>query len=905
MRTLPIFAHNTWAEAQPGAGPYVTLTTICTVRYSAMVEMQEEHRIRTPDQRLRVFVSSTLTELADERAAVSRAVSALRLTPILFELGARPHPPRDLYRSYLAQSDIFIGLYWQRYGWIAPEMDISGLEDEYELSAELPRLLYVKAPAPDRDPALSALIERIEAEAAGCYRIFRTPRELSRLVRDDLAVLLSERFSASPPAAILATPATPPRQPVRVPAATTSLIGREREIDHVSELLVSSGVRLVTLTGTGGIGKTRLALAVADRMHEHFLGGVVMTPLASVRQPELVLPAVAAAAGVSTERVHSALDALAEHFSQAATLLVLDNLEQVAEVGSELAELLERAPALTVLATSRVALRLRAEHEYPVPPLESGPPTSSTWMGELETLPAVELFVDRARAVRHGFQLTPQNVLAVSEICRRLDGIPLAIELAAARTRLLEPSALLARLGTSLDALGTGPVDLPERQRTLRATVEWSIGLLGEEEAGMLVTLSVFIGGCTLEAVSHVCQMEEDAALDLLDGLARHSLLQVIDTPDGPRFRMLETIREYASERLRESLDCGAVRRRHAEYFRLLAERAGEPLRTVGDLRWAARLEDEDPNLRRAIRWVLANEPVAFPGFFQDLWISWWMRGRMGEVYPWVQEVAPLFDSLDARSQVSLIWTAALSAVELGKDTEALAWIDRLDPLREQVGDTYLEALSELITLWILPLRDMNGALAAGERAVARMREVRSPFMAATTTGSLGMLEVGMGRLAEARSHLEEAHRIVERLGSPTLGGPLKISLAVVDVMEMKPEAARALLEEGTGLGDEFMDIHRFTFALAAWAGLAFIESDFRRAALVLGAAEGLRLRVGLRAWPVVRLKIQELVRMLERAIGPEEVARLMAEGAELSRQEALAVARSSVDPGVKGRRGD
>jgi predicted ATPase len=862
-----------------------------------MVDLQEAHRIRTPDQRLRVFVSSTLTELAEERAAVSRAVSALRLTPILFELGARPHPPRDLYRSYLAQSDIFIGLYWQRYGWIAPRMEISGIEDEYELSPPLPRLLYVKVPAPDREPALSALLERIEAEAAGSYRVFHTARELSRLVRDDLAVLLSERFASSHSAPASPPPSPPLRPQIHLPTETTSLIGRDRQIAEVAERLLTSGVRLVTLTGAGGIGKSRLAMPVAARVQEHFPGGVVLVPLASVRQPELVLPAIAAAAGLSTERVQSALDALVEHFSQVATLLVLDNLEQVAAVGAELAELLERAPSLKVLATSRVALRLRAEHEYPVPPLETGPPASRAWMGRVEQLPAVQLFVDRARAVRHDFQLTSENVLAVSEICRRLDGIPLAIELAAARTRLLEPPALLSRLGTSLDALGTGPVDLPERQRTLRATVEWSIGLLGDEEERMLVTLSVFIGGCTLGAVSHVCQLDEGAALELLDTLARHSLVQVSPTPDGPRFRMLETIREYAAERLHASPDCGAVRRRHATYFRLLGRRAGDPLRKVGDLRWAARLADEDPNLRRAIRWVVAHEPAALPDFLQDIWISWWMRGRMGEVYPWIQEVAPLFDSLDPRAQVSLIWAAALSSVELGKDGEAVEWVERLEPLQGRVGDAYLEALGDLIALWVLPLRNLDDALAAGERAVEKMRTADAPFMTATVITSLGMLEVGSGMMVEARSHLEEGHCIVEGVQSPTLVGPLKTSLAVVDVMEMKPEAARALLEESTQLSDEFLDIHRFTFALAAWAGLAFIESDFRRAALVLGAAEGLRQRVGLRAWPIVRLKIQDFIRMLERAIGPEAVARLMAEGAELSRQEALTVARGMTIP--------
>jgi hypothetical protein len=244
--------------------------------------------IRTPDRRLRVFVSSTIGEqgeLAAERRAVARAVSALRLTPVLFELGARPHPPRDLYRAYLAQSDVFIGLYWQRYGRVGPGMQVSGLEEEFQLSRGLPRLLYVKTPAPDREPRLAELLDRIKQQSSDSYRYFRTPGELGRLVRDDLAALLSERFAAAGPA----TSATAPsRGPGRLPVATTSLVGREQAIDEVAGLLAEPEVRLVTLTGPGGIGKTRLALAVGQHVGDRFAAGTVFVSLAGVTQPELV-----------------------------------------------------------------------------------------------------------------------------------------------------------------------------------------------------------------------------------------------------------------------------------------------------------------------------------------------------------------------------------------------------------------------------------------------------------------------------------------------------------------------------------------------------------------------------------------------------------------------------------------
>ncbi len=496
-----------------------------------MTEEQEgQAAIRTPDQRLRVFVSSTLAELADERAAVARAISALRLTPVLFELGARPHPPRELYRAYLAQSDIFVGLYWQRYGWIGPGMDISGLEDEFRLSHSIPRLLYVKSPAPEREPRLTAMIEELQSEGTDSYRSFRSPRELGRLVRDDLALLLSERFAiADGRADRSASPASSSdrRGPRSLPVTSTSLIGREQDLVEVSELLRSPGVRLVTLTGPGGIGKTRLAIAVGEQLDASYQQGTVFVPLEAIAQPELVLPRIAAAVGATIEGSRRALDVLVEHFAETPTLLVLDNLEQVVGVAPELDELLARWPGLEILATSRTVLRLRAEREYPVGPLTVPAFSERPPMEQLASLPAVRLFVDRAQAVRYDFALTEDNASAVVEICRRLDGLPLAIELAAARTRLLEPDALLARLGSRLDALGTGPVDLPERQRTLRATVEWSVGLLDDAEQHMLATLSVFVEGWTVDAAVHVSELTEDRALDLLDALAGQSLVNV------------------------------------------------------------------------------------------------------------------------------------------------------------------------------------------------------------------------------------------------------------------------------------------------------------------------------------------------------------------------------------------
>jgi predicted ATPase len=858
-----------------------------------MTEEQEgKAAIRTPDQRLRVFVSSTLAELAEERAAVARAISALRLTPVLFELGARPHPPRELYRAYLTQSDIFIGVYWQRYGWIGPGMDISGLEDEFRLSHSIPRLLYVKTPAPDREDRLTAMIAELQTEATDSYRSFRTPRELGRLVRDDLALLLSERFAAADsPADRSASPAsnTDRRGQRSLPVTSTSLIGREHDIVEVSKLLETPDVRLVTLTGPGGIGKTRLAIAVGDQLDDRYPRGTVFVPLASIAQPELVLPRVAAAVGATIEGARPPLDVLVEQFAETPTLLVLDNLEQVVGVAPELDQLVARCPGLELLATSRTVLRLRAEREYPVGPLTVPAFSEQTPMEQLASLPAVQLFVDRAQAIRYDFALTEDNALDVVEICRRLDGLPLAIELAAARTRLLEPGALLARLGSRLDALGTGPVDLPERQRTLRATVEWSIGLLDDAEQHMLATLSIFVEGWTVDAAMYVSDLTEDRTLDLLDALAGHSLVYVDATDAGPRFRMLESVRELAAERLAVSADLADVERRHAEYFGALVENADWPAERQAE--WAERLRTDEENLRIAIRWFFTHDIAPLPHIFRILWLFWQMLDRMPEGRAWIDELRLRADALDGRAQAELLLTSAVTAVEVGDDDSGLAAVEAIERLEGRIDDPYLESAAQLAVSWILPIvDDFDGALQAASTALDGFRKQNEPFMAFAAL-TVGMLEMRLGRDDAARASLTEVNELGGQFGNNWLESAARTQLAALAVRAGHLDEARELLVDSVDAsGDTQHSTITVTFSLVAFAQLALAEGDARRAAMALGAADGLRQRAGLRAWPLARRGEAELVTRVAPEIDPEVFNDAFAAGSEFSQREAVAL---------------
>jgi predicted ATPase len=850
--------------------------------------------IRTPDQRLRVFVSSTLAELAEERATVARAISALRLTPVMFELGARPHPPRELYRAYLAQSDIFIGLYWQRYGWVGPGMDISGLEDEFRLSHSIPRLLYVKTPAPDREPGLTAMIEELQTEGSDSYRTFGTRRELGRLVRDDLALLLSERFAAADSRVDRsASPASTGdrRGPRSLPVTSTTLIGREHDIAEATKLLAKPDVRLVTLTGPGGVGKTRLAIAVGEQLDDRYPQGTVFVPLASVAEPELVLPRIAAAVGATIEGVRPPLDVLVEHLAETPTLLVLDNLEQVVGVAPDLDQLLARCPGLEILATSRAILRLRAEREYPVGPLTVPAFSGPASIEQLASLPAVQLFVDRAQAVRYDFELTENNALAIAEICRRLDGLPLAVELAAARTRLLGPDALLDRLASRLDALGSGPVDLPERQRTLRATVEWSFGLLDEAEQHMLATMSVFVDGWTVEAAVNVSDLTEDRTLDLLDSLGGHSLVSVDATEVGPRFRMLAAIRELGAERLAVSADLADVERRHAEYFRGLVENADWPAERQGE--WAERLRSEEGNLGAAIRWFFTHDIAPLPHVFVTLWLFWQMRDRMPEGRAWIQELQLRADELNERAQAELLLVSAVTAVEVGDDDGAQAAVEGIERLEGRIDDPYLESAAQLAVSWALPIvDDFDGALRAASTALDGFRRQNEPFMAWAAL-TVGLLELTLGRPDAARTYLTEAEEFGTKFGNHWLEACARTQLAALAVRAGHLDDARAQLIASVDASEEAeLSTQTVTFSLVASAQLALAERDARRAAIALGAAHGLRQRVGLRAWPSMRPSEADLATRVTQELDPEAFNDAFAAGSELGQREAVALVR-------------
>jgi predicted ATPase/DNA-binding CsgD family transcriptional regulator len=419
-----------------------------------------------------------------------------------------------------------------------------------------------------------------------------------------------------------------------LPASVTSFIGREAELAPIASLLSDPSIRLVTLTGPPGTGKTRLALQAAGEMSGNFDHGVFFVPLAPIRNPDLLANAIAKVLGLGGIRGQAAGETLAAYLRAKETLLLLDNFEHIISAASLVANLLAAASALKVLVTSREKLHLSGEHEFPVTPLELPDSTLREPLSDLSQRESISLFTGRAQAARPDFQLTTENADAVAKICFKLDGLPLAIELATARLKLFDPESLLELVEDSLNALTGGPLDLPARQRTMRGTTDWSYELLEPDERRIFARLGVFLGGFTIEAAERVCSGDLVVDMtDMLTSLLNKSLLQRKEGVEAdPRFTMLETLREYAREKLDETGEDEMLLRHHAQYFLSLAEESYVELRSHDQSLWLDRLEGEHNNMRGALDWALAGaDPELALRLAGALGQFWWKRNHYVE----------------------------------------------------------------------------------------------------------------------------------------------------------------------------------------------------------------------------------------------------------------------------------
>ncbi|MDQ3952443.1 MAG: DUF4062 domain-containing protein [Actinomycetota bacterium] len=844
--------------------------------------------IRTPDQRLRIFISSTLKELEEERKAARTAVEGLHLTPVMFELGARPHPPRELYRSYLDQSHIFLGIYWERYGWIAPGETISGLEDEYRLAGDMPKLIYVKEPA-QREERLRGLLDAIRSDDSVSYKGFSTPEELRALVQDDLALTLTERFAA--PAAAAPTPAG--RDAGAFPVQPTPFVGRVPEVEAIRDLLRAEDVRLVTLAGPGGIGKSRLAFEAARRLGELFPDGMTPVLLGPLADASLVVPAVARALGVRESAGRSTLEAVAEHVADSARLLILDNFEHVLVGGQDVRELLLACARLKVLTTSRAALGLTGERVFRVEPLSFPALGNVRSLEDARGCDAVALFVDRARVANPVFELTDENVAQVVEVVDRLDGLPLSIELAAARARLLSPQGLLDRLDDRFRLLSRGPRDLPERQQTLRGLLDWDYELLTEEERATWRRTSIFAGGFTLDAAENVvCDAGgEFELLDSLDSLIRKSLLRREDAPGSdPRFSMLNTLKEYAREKLAESGELDPVARRHADYFLELAERAAARLRKNDQAHWLDVLDREHDNMRAVLRSAIRMGDTTLElRLASRLTRFWEYHAHLTEGQRWLEEALSRAVGVDPALRADGLDGAAILALAQGELKRATVLMEESVELRRGFGDpSRLGSSLRYLALIRLDRGDRAAARELLEESLALQREADNEGELATVLSNLGILVIHDEEWEHAGELYQQSLDLFARAGD-TLGmARAMLNLSDVRLQFRDLDDARDLLEQSLKMFEQLGMWWDIVYVVENLGGVAAYAGRPQDAARLIGAADRAREELGTPLPEGEKVAYNRYLAAAKDALGEEGFTAAWAEGRAMSLREAV-----------------
>src|SRR6266849_4025161 len=648
--------------------------------------------------------------------------------------------------------------------------------------------------------------------------------------------------------------------PHNLPVQPTPLIGREREVAAVQQLLLREDVRLLTLTGPGGGGKTRMALHAAAELSDHFTDGISFVNLAPISDADLVVPTIAQTLGVKESPTRSMAEQLQDFLQAKLLLLVLDNFEQVVSAACILSDLLARCSHLKLLVTSRAVLHLAAEHEFAVPPLSLPDLNHLPDLVTLSQYEAVALFIARAQALKPDFQMSTASAPAVAEICTRLDGLPLAIELAAARIKLMPPPALLARLDQRLAVLTSGLRDAPARQQTLRKTIDWSHQLLDAEEQRLFRRLSVFIGGCTLQAIEAICAAldTQTPAVSVLDGAAslidKSLLRQIEQEATEPRFMMLETIREYGREALEASGEAEVTHQTHAAYYLALAEAAERAWNGPQQAVWFARLEQEHDNLRAAMNWLLEQREAEMAlRLGTALWWFWYAQEHLHEGWSVLERALERSEGVAAPLRARALWATGSLAGSLGHVERGEVLCQESLTLFRGLGDTQGIGDATFHLAHIAFARwDLAAARKRFEGSLVFLRETGDKTLTAWALGALALVVLYQGEYARVHPLAEQAGETFREVGDTSGVAMALMTLARVVFWQGDLARAQTLAEEVLARASETGITSAEALALALQGEITLAQGETTTARLLIEQSHTLWQEVenqGMLAW--------------------------------------------------------